>query len=119
MTYLNQEPTAPRTLRAHFARAFREMNERRPFSVYLLFAIFIVVMLGSQIVYVRDDPKRFAFFLSLNFIFFFVVMYRALVDFFEIVRKHFREKESIYRDTIGEPQFAKKLGRSVAERNVD
>lgn len=104
-----------KTLGEHFGRAFREMNRRRPFSVYLLFAMFIVVLLGSQIVYVWDDPKEFAFFLSLNFVFFFVVTYRALVDFFEIARDHLRERESVFRNTLGEPEFVRELGRSVAE----
>ncbi len=105
------------TLREHFRRAFRELNARRPFSVYLLLAILIVVLLGSQIVYVREDPKRFASFLTLNFVFFFLVLYRAIVDFFEIARNHFREKESLFRSTIGEPEFAQELGKSVAEKN--
>lgn len=106
---------APTMLGEHFRRAFREMNARRPFSVYLLFAMLIVIVLGSQIVYVRDNPREFAFFLTLNFIFFFVVAYRAIVDFFEIARNHFREKEAVFRDTLGEPEFVQELGRSVSE----
>lgn len=108
-------PTHPKTLREHFGRALAESRARRPFSFYLLFAIVIVVLLGAQIVYVRDNPKQFALFLALNFIFFFVVLFRALVDAFEIVRDHFRAREAVYRSTLGDPEFTRELGKRVAE----
>ena len=105
----------PRTLRGHFARAFMEAHSRRPISFYLMFAILAVVLLGGQLVYVREDPRRFALFLTLNFVAFFVIMMRALFDFMEIVRNHFRASEKLYRETLGESDFAHELGRRVAE----
>ncbi len=108
----------PRTLRQHFADTLAKRNRSRPVSFYLVFAILAVVLLGSQVVYIKDDPKRFAFFLSLNFIFFLVVVYRALIDFMEILRGHFKERNDLYRATLGDEEFTAKLGRSVAE-NLD
>lgn len=106
---------SPVTLRGYLMQALRESNRRRPVSFYLLFAIIAVLILGSQIVYVKDDPKRFALFLSLSFLFFFVVAYRAVVDFFEIVRNHFRERETAFRSTLGDEEFVKELGRRVTK----
>ncbi len=104
-----------RSLGSYFSRAMKRARDRRPFSVYLIFAMLAVVLLGVQVVFVRDDPKRFALFLSLNFIFFFVVMYRAIIDAFEIFRKHFRERENLYQETIGEDSFVSELGRRASE----
>lgn len=98
-----------------FGTALRSANKRRPASVYLLFAILLVVLLGVQIVYVWDNPKQFALFLSLNFLFFFVVMFRAIVDFFEILRSHFREQENLFRNTLGEKEFVARLGKRVSD----
>lgn len=114
-----REDARPRTLRAHFARAFLDAHRRRPVSFYLMFAILAVVLLGGQVVYVREDPRRFALFLILNFVAFFVIMMRALVDFMEIVRDHFKASGDLYRETLGDPGFAQELGRRVAERQKD
>jgi hypothetical protein len=113
----NDEPErakAPKTLRDHFGAALR--RRRRPtVSLLLMGAIVVVVFFGVQFVYIRDDPKRLAFFLALNFIFFFVVMYRAIVECIEIVREHFKENEQIFRSTLGDEEFTADLGRRVAE----
>lgn len=103
------------TLMGYFIKSIRESSRHRPASFYLLFAIIAVLILGSQIVYVKDDPKRFALFLSLNFIFFFVVASRAIVDFFEILRRHFRERDVAFRSTLGEEEFVRELGQSVTK----
>ncbi len=110
-----QEPR-PRTLREYFWRSMRDTHRRRPVSFYLMFAILAVVCLGGQVVYVRDDPKRFATFLSLNFIVFGVIAARAIIDFFDIARAHFHEKEVLYRATLGEEEFVRALGGRVAEK---
>ena len=117
MAPTNNDPDtvkAPKTLGAHFRTAW---GRRRPPTVSLLLmaAIVVVVLFGVQIVYIRDDPKHLAFFLSLNFIFFFVVLYRALVECLEIVRDHFRETEQVFRSTLGDEEFIADLGRRVAE----
>lgn len=119
---VNCEPHKPseiKTLWQHFRTAWRRASERRPFSLYLLLAILVVVLLGSQIVYVRDDPKRFALFLILNFVFFFVVILRAVVDFTEIVRGHVRARRQVFKNTLGDEAFVSELGRRVAEQREE
>lgn len=102
-----------------FGGVLRAANKRRTASFYLLFAMLAVVLLGLQIIYVWDNPRQFALFLSLNFVFFFVVMFRAIVDFFEILRNHFREREKVFRSTLGEEEFVARLGRRVSESRKD
>jgi hypothetical protein len=92
-----------------------EAHKRRPVSFYLMFAILVVLLLGGQVVYVREDPRRFALFLVLNFVAFFAILMRALLDFIEIARNHFRASEDLYRETLGESEFTHELGRRVAE----
>ena len=96
-------------------RAIRRSQNRLPVSLYLLIAMVAVLLLGTQIVLVREDPKRFAFYLALMFIFFFVVMFRAVVDVVEISRKHFREREDLFRNTLGDTDFVSELGKRVEE----
>ena len=84
---------------------------RLPVSFYLLIAMVVVLVLGAQMVLVREDPKRFAFYLTLMFIFFFVVMFRAVVDVVEITKKHFRERENLFHDTLGDADFVSELGK--------
>ncbi len=105
-----------KTLGMHFRKAWKDANRSRPFSFYLLLAIIVVLLLGLQIVHVRDNPRQFAFLLSLLFIFFFAVMVRAIVDFGEITRTHFAERHKLYRTTLGEDEFVSELGRRVAEK---
>jgi len=107
---------SPKTLWMHAGLAYQRIFAAHTISFYLVFAVFIVALLGTQVFFFRDDPKRFGFVLILQFIFFFVVIYRAIVDMAEIVRRHFSEKEQVYRSTIGDREFAEKLGKGVAER---
>ena len=119
MTPLPDQPQRVRSFREFVIPALREAHARRPVSFYLMFAILIVVLLGAQVIYVKDDPRRFAFFLSLNFLFFFVVLFRAIIDFFDIIRGHFRENEAVFRDTLGEDGFVNELGRRVREEKEE
>ncbi|HIJ66331.1 MAG TPA: hypothetical protein HPP77_10315 [Candidatus Hydrogenedentes bacterium] len=111
-----KKPDPPKTLWAHFCTAWRRANARRPFSFYLLIAIFIVALLGVQVVRVRENPKQFALFLTLMFVFFFAVVFRAILDCFDIWRRHFAEYERTFRETVGEETFVKKLGERLAEK---
>lgn len=108
---------APDTLGGHFLRGLRNWRPRRPVSLFLLVAMLVMLVLGVQFVYVRDDPKRFAFFLSLYFIFFFVVIARALVDFIEVMREHVRERERLFRETFVKDGFAQELGAHVTQHD--
>lgn len=108
-------PKESPTLGRHFSRAFRRSNAARPTSFYLLLAIIVVMILGTQLVYFRNDPQEFALYLSLMFVFFFVVAFRATLDFFDITRSHLREQQALYRNTLGEQEFTSELGRRVSE----
>ena len=114
-----KKPDRPRTLWDNFCRVWRGPSSRRPSSFYLLIAIFIVALLGVQVVRVRDNPRQFALFLGLLFLFFFVVIFRAILDCFEIWRGHFRECERAFRETVGEETFVKKLGENVRENRKE
>lgn len=116
-----QDPNNPerKSLMQHVRAANRKSRTRRPASFYLMFAVLAVVLLGGQFVYVKDDPRRFAFFLTLNFVFFFVVMYRAVVDAAEIFRRNMRDRRDLYKDTLGDEVFVSELGRRVSENEGD
>ena len=98
-----------------FLRAIRASRARVPVSFYLSIAMVVVLVLGAQMVLVREDPKRFAFYLALMFIFFFVVIFRAVIDGIEIAKKHFREREDLFHDTLGDADFVSELGKRVEE----
>jgi hypothetical protein len=103
----------------HVRKVWRDMSATRPFSFYLLLAILVFTLLGSRVGSLREDPRRYAFFLSLSFIFFLVVLWRALVDAVEIARKHFREQHRLYRSTLGDSEFIRELGRRVGDERRD
>ncbi len=104
-----------KTLGEHFMDAWRRLRGRRPVSFYLLFAMLLAVLLGVQIVYVREDPWRFALFLTLNFVFFMAVIIAALLDGIAIMRRSFRERERLFRNTLGEEQFTQQLREHIRE----
>jgi uncharacterized membrane protein YesL len=85
-----------KTLWAYFKEGIVRANARRPMSFYLLLSIPVVLLLAYGMFLSRNSPGQFAFYLSLLFLFFFVILHRALIDFVEIVRRHFREHESIF-----------------------
>lgn len=111
----SEEIRPAKTLGQYVALEFGRANRRRPISSYLLIAMLVAVLLGGQVVFFQGDPKRLAFFLALNFAFFFVIMYRAIRDCFDILRSHFREREDLISTTIGESTFTSELGRRVAK----
>lgn len=113
------EPHPPKTLFMHVKKVLRDMNATRPFSFYLLLAILAFVLLGSRMELIREEPRRYAFFLCLNFVFFFVVLFRAVIDAVEIVRQHFREQRRLFQKTLGDSEFANELGRRVGEKWPD
>lgn len=91
----------------------------RPVSFYLSFALIFMLLLGVRIFRVMDDPKQFVLLLSLYFVFFFVLMFRAILDAFDIARDHFRKKEELFRETFAADGFADRLGSSVARNSED
>lgn len=83
-----------------------------------MLAMLAAVCLGAPMLRAIDDPKRFAFYLSLYFIFFLVVLCRAVYDFFEIGRRHFKEREEVFRETLGEKDFVSHLSQRVAAQKA-
>lgn len=97
----------------------RSSAKSRPVSFYLLLAMIVMLFLGARIVQVMDDPKQLVLYLSLYFFFFFVLIFRAILDAFDIARDHFRKKEGLFRETFAADGFADRLGSSVARNNED
>lgn len=116
MPQTTPEIPTPEPLWRYLFRAFVHAHRRRPVSFYLLVAIFIVCLLGVQFVYAANDPKKLAFFLTLTFIFCFVVMYRALADAVDILRAHRQAKRDLYESTLGDKYFTHELGDRVGKQ---
>ncbi len=109
------EQESPVTFAGVLMRAVRGWRPRRPVSLFLMGAMLVVLILGAQVWYVIEDPKGFAFFLSLYFVFFLVVIGRAVADMFDIVREHVRDRERIFKDTFANDGFAQELGQRVSK----
>lgn len=107
-------PVTPHPLDTRRRRSWLPWR-RRPLSFFLLPAILVVVLLGVQFVHYREAPARFAFFLGLNIVFFFGVIFIALVECLEVLRNALAEERRIYRQTLGDRTFAEDLGRHVDE----
>lgn len=88
----------------------------RPTSFFLLMAIPVVMMLGLQLAVSMGDPRRFAMVLALLFAFFGLALLHGVLDLFDILRRRLREDRDAYRDTLGEPGFARGLGERVNAR---
>lgn len=116
---MDNQNEKPYSLWGYFLRSMRSKSGYRPVSFYLLVAMLVVVCLGAPLLRSVGDPSRFAFFLSLYFIFFFVVLIRAIFDFMEIARRHFRERQRVYKDTLGEDAFVSQLSHRVAEKPLE
>lgn len=114
MGHRDDEIKHPTTLRRQLLAGLVRSARQRPVSFYLLFAMIAVLLLGGQVVYIKDDPRQFALFLSLYFVFFFVLIFRAILDFFDIARAHFRQSEVLLTETFAEDGFAARLGQGVA-----
>ena len=110
----NNLNTGP-TLGATVSQALHRAHQRRPVSAYLLLAIMIVMALSTQVIHIYEEPARFAFFLSLNFAFFFVVMARAIVECGEILREYLRDREKVFKETLGEDDFVAELERRLPQ----
>ncbi|MBI2424681.1 MAG: hypothetical protein HYV27_17760 [Candidatus Hydrogenedentes bacterium] len=102
-------PKAHRTLAQHVARGLQELHQWRPTSFYLLLATPLVLLLGAQLGRLRDNPGQFAFVLSLLFVFFAIVVLRALMDLLEIMRKRLREERDSFQQTLGDQGFVNAL----------
>jgi hypothetical protein len=102
----------PMTLRRAFLAALRERRAWLPVSFYMLLAIPVVLLLGLPL-FRNATPARFAMALSILFIFFGIVLIRAIMDIFEITRRHYREHRAAYAETVGDAGFVADLGARV------
>lgn len=113
---MERDRTMDKTLWMYIRDGLRRARAQRPISFYLLLAIPVALVLGAHIMRMRGNPREFVFYLAVFFVFFFVVLHRAIVDFIDIARKHFFDSEAIFRTTLGDTDFAERLGECVDER---
>jgi hypothetical protein len=111
-------PKRCRTLWEHFGDALRR-REKPPLSFYLPLAILVVVLLGTQLYFVRDDPKRFAFVLVSLFLFFVLMIFIALLDVLQLWRKALRDRERVYRETLGDEDFVRRVREGIDRQRKD
>ncbi len=111
----NDTVDAGPTFGAVLNKALERAHQRRPVSAYLLLAIMIVVALSTQVVHIYDEPLRFAVFLSINFVFFFLVMARAIVECGDILRNYLPAREQIFKETLGDEAFVAQLHRHLPQ----
>ena len=108
----------PRSLGEHLIEGLRRNQFRRKTTILLLAACIPVLLLGTQLAALREDPLRFAIALSLMFLFFFAVMIRAVLDVNDAVRGYFRERDEPFRQTLGDEGFVSELQARLRE-NAD
>lgn len=109
-------PHRTRTLGEHLMAGLRRNQFRRKSTILLLAACIAVLLFGTRLPALQDDPLRFAIVLSLMFVFFFAVMVRALLDVNDAVRGYFRERDEPFRQTLGDDRFVAQL-RARLERD--
>jgi len=85
----------------------------RPVSTVVLAAIVVVLFLGLNYIFVKDNPERFAGFLMLNFLFFFLATVLAIDDIVRIITASVTRRHEIYRRTVGDEQFRSRLRDEV------
>jgi len=102
----------------YYSVAWRRVRASRPFSYYLLLAMPVFLLVGAPIARALHDPRALFWFLTVNLLFFFAVMVAAVRDFRKIARGYFTEREQVYRNTLGDTDFAEQLGQRVAERRL-
>ena len=117
MKHEDAEPKSSKTLGEYFREGLRKRNNARPFSFYLLVALLIVVVLSSQMVFSLDNPKRLFFMLTLDFVFLFAVLVGAIVDFFDISKRHFSEREKLFSETFGQEDFVSEMRNGIKDQN--
>ena len=117
MKHEDTDPKSTKTLGEYFQEGLRKRNKARPFSFYLLIAILIVVVLSSQMMLSLNNPKRLFFMLALDFVFLFAVLVGAIVDFFDISKRHFSEKEKLFAETFGHEDFVSEMQDVKKDQN--
>jgi len=82
----------------------------RSFSFYMLLTMPLVLMLALPLLVKERRAAYFATILTLLFVFFGIVLLRAVMDIFEISRKQLSEHRRNFQSTLGEDDFMHALG---------
>lgn len=107
-----------KTLREHFIDGLKAAQKRRPTSFYMLLITPVVLLLGVKMAEYRDEPWHFAGMLTLLFLFCGAVLWLAVLDIFEISRRHIRAHRDAFRETIADENLYKELAsRTGQERS--
>ena len=85
----------------------------RPVSIMVLAAIVVMVFMGLNYIFVKDNPERFAGFLMMNFLFFFIAVVLAIDDIVRIITASVKQRREIYRETLGDKEFCNQLREEV------
>ena len=109
---IKRSPSLWERLKAGFIEAHR----RRPLSFYLLLLIPLVLALGAHIFRTPLSAKHFTLMFSLLLAFLWLISAWAVSDFFALWRRHRAEQRAAYLETIGDPDFAARLGSRVRSR---
>jgi hypothetical protein len=102
----------PRTAWMYLREGLADAHRRRPVSFYLLLVMPLALLFAIGLLD-RGDVRQFALGLCLLFVFFGLVMIRAVADVFDITRSHIRAQRASFRDTLGDADFAATLGEQV------
>jgi uncharacterized membrane protein len=113
MDHDQSELRANKSLGEHFTTVLRRKNKARPRSFYLLLAVLAFVILAPALAKNRQDPYALFAFVTLNLVFFYIVVVFAIRDCRRIVRGYVTERQDVYRSTLGDQGFAKELGQRV------
>ena len=89
----------------------------RPVSIIVLAAIVVVVLVGLNYIFVKDNPERFAGFLMMNFLFFFIAVVLAIDDIVRIITASVKQRHEIYSETLGDQEFCDQL-REEVQRHI-
>lgn len=85
-------------------------------SFYFLLLAPAVLLGGVHMIEHRGNPVRFALILTMLFIFFGVILIQAVMDLFEIGRRHYAEHKQSFVETVGAKDFIQELGKNVKDK---
>lgn len=111
-----EHPKPVRTLRQHFWQGMVSAQKRRPLSFYMLLSIPVVLVLALNLFQSFHDPMRFAFGLSVLFVFLGVVLIRAFLDISALTRELLAARRQTYKETLGDEEFLEELRASRTSR---
>ncbi|HNZ49315.1 MAG TPA: hypothetical protein PLY90_01145 [Candidatus Hydrogenedentes bacterium] len=100
-----QPDTSPVSLKVLFLKGFKEAHRRRPLSFYLLLLIPLVLLLGAHIFRRPVSLLHFAGIVLLLFLFFWIIMIRAVRDLFSLYKQMRAEQLRVYQETLGSAEF--------------